>query len=146
VTCHTQPCRPCEITYTLHYIPQGDDSSPRGSWGICAPSLPEVLTDFAATVELYSTYIKQRKADNSQLIVSEVSFAREKAGTNSYGKRQSTGILNVSNANVDDRFFDKHEYNALTTDEKNTFMLNRLKRGHVEKSHTDLQQQLEKKW
>jgi hypothetical protein len=46
VICHTQPCRPCEDTYILHYLPQGDESSPRGSWGICAPALPEVLTAF----------------------------------------------------------------------------------------------------
>jgi hypothetical protein len=28
----------------MHYLPQGDASSPRGGWGICAPALPEVLT------------------------------------------------------------------------------------------------------
>jgi hypothetical protein len=28
----------------MHYLPQGDASSPRGRWGICAPALPEVLT------------------------------------------------------------------------------------------------------
>jgi hypothetical protein len=44
VTCHTQPCRPCAGTHILHYLPQGVESSPRGSWGICAPALPEVLT------------------------------------------------------------------------------------------------------
>jgi hypothetical protein len=37
---------------------------------------------------------------------------------------------------VDDRLFEKHEYNALTPDQKNTLRLNRLKRGHVGKSHT----------
>jgi transcription initiation factor TFIIIB Brf1 subunit/transcription initiation factor TFIIB len=37
---------------------------------------------------------------------------------------------------VDDRFFDKHEYNALTPDQKKTLRLKRLKRGHVGKSHT----------
>jgi hypothetical protein len=68
--------------------------------------------------------------------VSEVSFARGKADKNSYGKHQSTGISNVSNANVDDRFFEKHEYNALTPDQKNTLRLKRLKRGYVGKSHT----------
>jgi hypothetical protein len=68
--------------------------------------------------------------------VSEVSFARGKAGKNSYGKRQSTGISNVSNANVDDRFFDKNEYNTLRPYQKNTLRLKRLKRGHVGKSHT----------
>jgi hypothetical protein len=92
--------------------------------------------DFAATVELYSTFIKQMKAENPQLNVSEVSFARGKSGKNSYGKRHSTGISNVSNAAVDDRFFEKHEYNALTHDQKNTLRLKGLKCGHVGKSHT----------
>jgi hypothetical protein len=68
--------------------------------------------------------------------VSEVSFARGKAGKNSFGKRQSTVISNVSNANVDDRFFEKHAYNALTPDQKNTLRIKRLKRGHVGNSHT----------
>jgi hypothetical protein len=73
--------------------------------------------NFAATVELYSTFIKHMKAENPQLNVSEVSFARVKAGTNSYGKRNSTGISNVSNTAVDDRFFEKHEYNVLAPDQ-----------------------------
>jgi hypothetical protein len=97
---------------------------------------PSLLDDFAATVKLYSTFIKQWKADNLQSNVSEVSFARGKAGNNSYGKRHSTGISNVSNANVGDRFFDKNEYNTITPDQKNTLRLKRLKRGHVGKSHT----------
>jgi hypothetical protein len=54
-------------------------------------------------------------------------------GKNSFGKRNSTGISNVSNATVDDRFFEKHEYHALTPDQNNTI---RLKRGHVGKGHT----------
>jgi hypothetical protein len=70
------------------------------------------------------------------LNVSEVSFARGKAGKNSYGKRHSTGTSNVSNAAVDDRFFEKHEYNALTPDQKNTIRLKRLKRGRLGKIHT----------
>jgi hypothetical protein len=37
---------------------------------------------------------------------------------------------------VDERLFEKHEYNALTPDQKNTLRLKRLKRGHVGKSHT----------
>jgi hypothetical protein len=57
-------------------------------------------------------------------------------GKNSYGKRHSTGISNVSNAAVDDRFFEKHEYNALTPDQNNTLRLKRLKCGHVGNSHT----------
>jgi hypothetical protein len=44
VTWHTQPCRPCEITYILHYLPRGMNHLPGGSWGICAPALPEGLT------------------------------------------------------------------------------------------------------
>jgi hypothetical protein len=66
---------------------------------------PSLRDNFAATVELYSTFINQMKAENPQLNVSEVSFARGKAGKNSYGKRHSIGISNVSNAAVDDRFF-----------------------------------------
>jgi hypothetical protein len=81
---------------------------------------PSLRDNFAATVELYSTFIKQMKAENSQLNVSEVSFARGKAGKNSYGKRHSTGISNVSNAAVDDMFFEKHEYNALAPEHNKT--------------------------
>jgi hypothetical protein len=97
---------------------------------------PSLCDNFAATVEIYSTFIKQMKTENPQLNVSEVSFARGKAGKNSYGKCHSTGISNVSNAAVDDRFFEKHEYNALTPYHKNTLRLKRLKHGHVGNSHT----------
>jgi hypothetical protein len=97
---------------------------------------PSLRDNFAAAVELYSTFIKQMKAENPQLNVSEVRFARGKAGKNSYGKRHSTGISNVSNAAVDDRLFEKHEYNALTPDQKNTIRLNRLKCVHVGNCHT----------
>jgi hypothetical protein len=44
VTCYTQPCKPCRVVHIMHYLPRGDESSPRGRWGICAPALPEVLT------------------------------------------------------------------------------------------------------
>jgi hypothetical protein len=97
---------------------------------------PSLRNDFEAAVELYSTFIKHLKAEKPQLNVSEFSFARGKAGKNSYGKHHSTGVSNVSNANVDDRFFDKSEYNALTPDQKNTLMLKRLKPDHVGKMHT----------
>jgi hypothetical protein len=92
--------------------------------------------DFSATVEFYSTFVKQMKAENPQLNVSEVSSARGKAGKNSFGKCNSTGISNVSNAAVDDRFFEKHEYHDLAPDQKNTLRLKRLKCGHVGKVHT----------
>jgi hypothetical protein len=73
------------------------------------------------------------KADNPQLNVSEVSFARgtKGGGKNSYGNRGSFGISNVSNAAVDDHLFDKHEYHALTSEQNNTLRIKRLKRGHV---------------
>jgi hypothetical protein len=61
---------------------------------------PSLRDDFSAT------FIKQMKAENTQLNVSEVSFARGKAGKNSFGKRNSSGISNVSNDAVDDRFFE----------------------------------------
>jgi hypothetical protein len=99
-------------------------------------SSPSLRDNFAATVELYSTFINQMKAENPQLNVSEVSFARGKAGKKSFGKRHSTGISNVSNAAVDDRFFEKHEYNDLTPDQNNTLRLKRIKHVHVGKSHT----------
>jgi hypothetical protein len=97
---------------------------------------PSLRDNFPATVELYSTFIKQMKAENPQLNVSEVSFASGKAVKNSYGKRHCTEISNVSNAVVDDRFVAKHEYNALTPDQKNALRLKRLKCGHVGNSHT----------
>jgi hypothetical protein len=76
--------------------------------------------------------------------VSEVSFVREKAGKNSHGKWQSTEISNVLNANVDDRFFDNNEYNALTSDQKNTLRLKSLKRGHVGKVTLEMATTIEK--
>jgi hypothetical protein len=97
---------------------------------------PSLRDDFAAIVELYSTFIKQLKAENPQLNVSEVSFVSGIAGKNSYVKRHSTGMSNVSNGAVDDRLFEKDEYNALTPDQKNTISLKHLKHGHVGKSHT----------
>jgi hypothetical protein len=45
---------------------------------------PTLCDDFAATVELYQTFIKQMKKENPQLNVSEVSFARGKGGKNLY--------------------------------------------------------------
>jgi hypothetical protein len=76
------------------------------------------------------------KAENTQLNVSEVSFARGKAGKNSYGKHHSTGISNVSNGAVDDRFFEKHTYNALTPDQRNKLRIKSLKRSHIGKRRT----------
>jgi hypothetical protein len=67
------------------------------------------------------------------LNVSEVSFANGKAGKNSFGKRNSSVMSNVSNSAVDDRFFDKHEYHDITPDQNNMLRLKRLKNDHVGK-------------
>jgi hypothetical protein len=45
-------------------------------------------------------------------------------------------MSNVSNSAVDDRFFEKHQYHALTPDQNNTLRIKRLKRGHVGKCHS----------
>jgi hypothetical protein len=70
-----------------------------------------------------------------QLHVSEVSCARGKAGKTSFGKRNSSGISNVSNAAVDYRFFEKHDYHDLKPEKNNTLRLKSLKRGHVGNGH-----------
>jgi hypothetical protein len=97
---------------------------------------PSLRDDFTATVEIYSTFINQMKAENPELNVYEVNFAHGKPDKNSLGQRHSAGISNVSNAAVDDRFFENHEYNSITPDQKNTLRLKRLKRGYVGKGHT----------
>jgi hypothetical protein len=48
-----------------------------------------------------------------------------------YGKRSHSEISNVYNAAVNDRFFEKHEYHALTPEQNNTLWIKRLKRGHI---------------
>jgi hypothetical protein len=75
------------------------------------------------------------KAEDPQINVSELSFARGKGGNNSFEKRGSSGISYVSNAAVDDRFFEKHEYHALTPEQKNTLRLKQLKHVHVGNDH-----------
>jgi hypothetical protein len=49
--------------------------------------------------------------------------------------RGSSGISNVPNDAVDDRFFEKHDYQTLTSEKKNTLRLKRLKHGHVVNGH-----------
>jgi hypothetical protein len=93
--------------------------------------IPTLRDDFPATVELYSTLIKQMKDENPQLNVSEVSYARKSDGGKGGGKRGSSGMSNNSNSDVADRFFDKHEYHTLTPEQKNNLGLKILKRGHV---------------
>jgi hypothetical protein len=92
---------------------------------------PTLRDDFPATVELYSTFIKQMKDKNPQLNGYEVSYARKSGGGKGGGKRGSSGMSNNSNSDVADRFFDKNEYHTLTPEQKNNIRLKRLKRGHV---------------
>jgi hypothetical protein len=51
VTCYTQPCKQYKVTCLLHYPPLGDESSPRGGWGICALALPEVLAGLIKAIK-----------------------------------------------------------------------------------------------
>jgi hypothetical protein len=79
--------------------------------------------------------IKQMKAENTQVIFSEASFAGGESGKNSFGKRNSSRILNVSNTTVDERFFEKHEYHAVAPEQKNMLRLKRLEHVHVGNGH-----------
>jgi hypothetical protein len=74
---------------------------------------PNLRDDFPATVELYSTFIKQMKAENPQLNVSGVSYTRKSGGGKGGGKRGSSGMSNNSNSDVADRFFDKNNYHMM---------------------------------
>jgi hypothetical protein len=94
-------------------------------------AIPTLRDYFTSTVSLYSTFIKQMKAENPHINISEVRFALGKGNKNSFGKRGSSGISNVSNAAFYGRFFEKHEYHDLTPEHKNTLRLKQLKRGHV---------------
>jgi hypothetical protein len=50
-------------------------------------------------------------------------------------KRGSSGMSNVSNAAVDDRFFDNNDNHVLTPEQKNTLCIKHLKRVHVGNGH-----------
>jgi hypothetical protein len=84
---------------------------------------PTLCDDFPAKVELYSTFIKQMKAENPQLNVSEATYARKSGGGKGGGKRGSSVISNNSNGDVSDLFFDKHEYHTMTPEQKNNLRL-----------------------
>jgi hypothetical protein len=92
---------------------------------------PTLRDDFPETVELYSTFIKQMKAENPQLNVSDLTYAIKSGGGKWFGKRGSSGVSNNSNADIADLFFDKHEYHTLTPEQKHNLRLKRLKRGNV---------------
>jgi hypothetical protein len=93
---------------------------------------PALHVNFMDTVEVYSTFIKQMKAENPQMNVSEVNYYKNRqSGNNSSGKRGSSGI---SDGEVADRFYEKHEYHALSSEQNNNIRLKRVKRGHVGKA------------
>jgi hypothetical protein len=54
-------------------------------------AIPTLCDDFTATVELYSTFIKQMKAENPQLNVSEVSYAQKSGGGEGGGNAAHPG-------------------------------------------------------
>jgi hypothetical protein len=56
------------------------------------------------------------------------------AGTRARIRLENIILRNVKAAE-DDRFFENHEYHALTPDQNNTLRLKRLNRGHVGKGH-----------
>jgi hypothetical protein len=94
-------------SYKVHHLLKGIKMT---ELDVCKTQVmpsPTLCDDFAATVELYSTFMKHTKAENLHLNVSEVSFAHgtKQGSKNSYEKRGFSGISNVSNAAVDDRFF-----------------------------------------
>jgi hypothetical protein len=94
VTCYTQPCKPCEVTYILHYLPQGDESSPRGRWGICVPALPGVLT---ALREFHGRAVPNTHMRSSK----QIDFVLTTGGlTNSI---ETIGLLDCSALNSDHR-------------------------------------------
>jgi hypothetical protein len=119
----------------VHYLLKGIKTTELDVCKTQVMARPTLRDDFASTVEFYSTFFKKMKADNPQLNVSDFSFAHGKGSKNLFDKRGSSGIYNVSNAAVDDRSFEKHEYHALTPEQKNTLRLERLKRGHVGNGH-----------
>jgi hypothetical protein len=99
---------------------------------------PNLREDFAGTVELYLTFIKQTKAETQHMNVSEVNYSKGKqgGGRSHSGKRCSSGISNSnqgssSNVAADDRFYEKHDYLDLYSDQKNTLHLKRVKHGHM---------------
>jgi hypothetical protein len=102
----------------VHHLLKGIKTTVLDVFKAQVMAIPTLCYDFPATVELYSSLIKQMKVDNPQLIVSEVSYARKSGGGREGGKRSSSKISNNSNGDVADRFLDKHEYHNLTPEQK----------------------------
>jgi hypothetical protein len=93
---------------------------------------PSLHCNCTGMVEFYLTFIKHMKAENPQMNVSEVSYIKNmQSGNNSSNKRGSSGI---SNAEVADRFYEKHEFNTLTPENNNAICLQIVKHGHFGKA------------
>jgi hypothetical protein len=61
--------------------PQGDESSPRGRWGIWAPALPEVLTEWAAlAVKLHQRNYMSKNSGGPDCVDTRTCFKCNKVG------------------------------------------------------------------
>jgi hypothetical protein len=67
-------------SYKVRHLLKGIKTTELDVFKMQVMSSPSLRDDFEATVELYSNFIKKIKAENPQLNVSEVSFARGKTG------------------------------------------------------------------
>jgi hypothetical protein len=54
---------------------------------------PTLRDNFTATVELYSTFIKQMKAENPQMNVLEVNYSKNRQGGNNSSGRRDSGFM-----------------------------------------------------
>jgi hypothetical protein len=75
----------------MHYLPQGDASSPRGEWGICAPALPEVLTPLTVRLPNGATMESSHTAD---LDIPELNAAASK--THVFPGMEHNSLLSVA--------------------------------------------------
>jgi hypothetical protein len=91
VTCYTQPCKLCKVTCILHYLPQGDESSPRGGWGICAPALPEVLTEIPADRQQLKDLIRHEARAMAKKIIDSALEEKLKAMKMTVSKNAGRG-------------------------------------------------------
>jgi hypothetical protein len=70
----------------VHHLRKGINTT---ALDVCKMQIMEITMlcdDFAATVELHSTFIKQMKAEHPQINISEVSFDQGKRSKKSFRK------------------------------------------------------------
>jgi hypothetical protein len=73
-------CAGIDDSSKVHHLLKGIKTTELDVCKTHVMSSPSLRDDFTVTVELYSTFIKQMKAENPQLNVYKVGFARGKAG------------------------------------------------------------------